>query len=55
MQTKNSCGAPCSKECFLKGGLQKPSDRLPASDDEKPGRTSEEEVTANGSQTMAAQ
>lgn len=55
VQTENSCGAPCSKERLLEGGLQKPSDRLSASDDEKPGRTTEEDVTANGSQTVAAQ
>lgn len=55
MQTKDRGEAPCSKERFLETGLQKPSDRLAASDDERPGRTTEEEVTASGSQTMAAQ
>lgn len=42
------------KGMLLKGWLAEAL-RQVVSDDEKPGRTTEEEVTANGSQTMAAQ
>lgn len=44
------------KGMLLKGWLAEGlKGRLSASNGEKPGRTTEEEVTANGSQTMAAQ